>query len=174
MLTQIWADISLWFLSKEICLWGNSHWLIKQASFHLKHLITIESVRADYLALRYMRPMQRRSHAHPVGSVPCLCHFMKVSWRMVKDTKVQDAFVQSKVSHRMQHMLQDMSSVSAGTQAVYCTTSEQNTDITRMSNMLLTIPRMLSVFSPAVCLHISVCGFHWGTQSWKSPLGSHP
>lgn len=78
----------------------------------------------------------------------------------VKDTKVQDAFVQSKVSHRMQHMLRDMSSVYVGTQAVYCTTSEQNTDITCMSNMLLTIPRMLSVFFAAVCLNISVCGFH--------------
>lgn len=78
----------------------------------------------------------------------------------VKDTKVQDVFVQSKVSHRMQHMLQHMSSVYVGTRAVYCTTSEQNTDITRVSNMRLTVPRMLSVFFAAVCLNISVCGFH--------------
>lgn len=74
MLTQICAYILLWFLSKEICLWGNSHGLIKQDSCYLKHLITIESerVRFGYRALLCIWLKQCISHADTVGSIACL------------------------------------------------------------------------------------------------------
>lgn len=188
MLTQIWAYILLWFLSKEICLWDNLHGLIKQDSCYLKHLITIESecVRFGYRALLYMWLMQCMSHANTVGSIACVCLFMKL-WQTVKDTKVRGAF-----PHSTACVILDATHSTGRAISICWHTSgllyrrEQNADVPTclicfkqslectLSVLLLQCASCIQLMPVVLPLHICVRGSHCETQSWKSPLRSHP